>query len=66
MNGDGGEGSVDFFLEMDWAFEMVRAVRRRVERCWEARAMTMASPSPLGLMPVIRTGLLEYRKRNRL
>jgi hypothetical protein len=39
--------------------EMVRAVRRRVEGCWEARARTIASPSPLGLMPVIRTGFVR-------
>jgi len=50
------------FPATDWAFEMVRAVRRRAEGCWEARARTMASPSPLGLMPVIRTGFVRIHK----
>jgi hypothetical protein len=47
---------------MDWAFEILRAVRRRLEGYWEARARTMASPRPLGLMPVIRTGLVRIQK----
>lgn len=46
----------------DWALEMLRAVRRRVEGCWEARARTIASPSPLGLIPVIRTGFVRLQR----
>jgi hypothetical protein len=50
------------FLGTGWAFKMVRAVRKRVEGCWEARARTIASPSPLGLIPVIRTGFVRIQR----